>query len=266
MNAPGVLPLKNSANAWVPLDDENTMVWSIGRSACGLRPGRRRHRRPQGRRAARRPASGRFDPYGSARPATRSSSRSFAPDTTDWLGRFRPIANKHNDYLIDRELQADIEWTRSGPSGHLHRRPRPRPGPDGAGDAWARSTTARQEHLGTTDAMIIRTRRKLLNAAKALRDQGVTPAASTTPTSTAALRRRHPAQGHQRDRSLLGHPLQRRPTQRRRRHNHPPRCPLARLQTRTVPPGKAPVPLPVNGEGAGGGVRPAPKLFMGCYR
>src|SRR5215471_18600617 len=30
MNAPGVLPLKNSANAWVPLDDENTMVWGFG--------------------------------------------------------------------------------------------------------------------------------------------------------------------------------------------------------------------------------------------
>ena len=39
-----------------------------------------------------------------------------------------------------------------------------------------------QEHLGTTDAMIIRTRRKLLNAAKALRDQGVTPPGVENPS------------------------------------------------------------------------------------
>jgi len=32
-----------------------------------------------------------------------------------------------------------------------------------------------QEHLGTTDAMIIKTRRKLINAAKDLQEQGVTP-------------------------------------------------------------------------------------------
>ena len=32
-----------------------------------------------------------------------------------------------------------------------------------------------QEHLGTTDAMVIRSRRKLLDSVRALRDQGVTP-------------------------------------------------------------------------------------------
>jgi hypothetical protein len=32
-----------------------------------------------------------------------------------------------------------------------------------------------KEHLGTTDALIIRTRRRILNAAKALRDEGIVP-------------------------------------------------------------------------------------------
>jgi hypothetical protein len=32
-----------------------------------------------------------------------------------------------------------------------------------------------KEHLGTADAMVIRTRLRLLNAAKALRDRGETP-------------------------------------------------------------------------------------------
>ena len=31
------------------------------------------------------------------------------------------------------------------------------------------------EHLGTSDSMIIRTRRRVINAAKALRDHGVVP-------------------------------------------------------------------------------------------
>src|SRR5205807_696485 len=30
MNAPGLLAQKNSCQAWVPLDDENTLVWLIG--------------------------------------------------------------------------------------------------------------------------------------------------------------------------------------------------------------------------------------------
>jgi phthalate 4,5-dioxygenase len=32
-----------------------------------------------------------------------------------------------------------------------------------------------QEHLGTSDAMVIRTRRRVINAAKALRDRGEVP-------------------------------------------------------------------------------------------
>jgi hypothetical protein len=32
-----------------------------------------------------------------------------------------------------------------------------------------------QEHLGTTDALIIRTRRRVIQAAKALRDEGIVP-------------------------------------------------------------------------------------------
>src|SRR5207248_2017398 len=37
MNAPGLLGIKNSCIAWVPLDDENTMVWNIGRLRCSSR-------------------------------------------------------------------------------------------------------------------------------------------------------------------------------------------------------------------------------------
>jgi hypothetical protein len=38
-----------------------------------------------------------------------------------------------------------------------------------------------REHLGTTDAMIIRTRRRVINAAKALRDNGGLPPGVANP-------------------------------------------------------------------------------------
>ena len=78
--------------------------------------------------------------------------------TSDWLGRFRPIANQHNDYLIDRDLQRTM-GTYSGI-------------PQIAQDAMAQESMGpiydrRQERLGTSDVMIIRTRRKLLDAVRA---------------------------------------------------------------------------------------------------
>jgi hypothetical protein len=39
-----------------------------------------------------------------------------------------------------------------------------------------------QEHLGTTDSLIIRTRRKLINAAKAFRDNGTVPPGVDNPS------------------------------------------------------------------------------------
>ena len=45
-----------------------------------------------------------------------------------------------------------------------------------------------KEHLGTTDAMVIRTRRRLIDAAHALRERGRSRPASTSPRSTACAR------------------------------------------------------------------------------
>ena len=33
------------------------------------------------------------------------------PNTADWFGRWRPVANQSNDYLIDREAQRTISYT-----------------------------------------------------------------------------------------------------------------------------------------------------------
>jgi phthalate 4,5-dioxygenase oxygenase subunit len=172
MNAPGVLPLKNSCIAWVPLDDENTMVWNIGRLARldqetkgigGLKIGQFRA-----------DPVGRFDPYGQ-RTANNFQNRQFEHAGTGWLDRFRPISNKRNDYLIDRELQKTIEWDPARPrAGTYSGIPSPGQDPmaqESMGEIYDRT----QEHLGTSDAMIIRARRRLLAAARELDDHDTVP-------------------------------------------------------------------------------------------
>ena len=162
MNAPGLLGIKNQSLAWVPLDDHNTMVWTVGRQAPlppetetigGFKAG-----------YVRRDPIGKNDPYG-ARNDQGVPIRKFN-HTSDWLGRFRPIANQHNDYLIDRDLQRSM-GTYSGI-------------PQIAQDAMAQETMGplydrRQERLGTSDVMIIRTRRKLLDCVRAFQTRGAPP-------------------------------------------------------------------------------------------
>jgi hypothetical protein len=161
INAPGILGIKNTCIAWVPLDDENTMVWNIGQQVLdpnlagigGLKVG-----------SFRQDPQGRFDPYQQRQRG--QPQRQFLPDTSDWLGRYRPIANKDNDYLMDFELQKRM-GTYTGV-----------PGP--AQDPMAQETMGAiydrtQERLGTTDMMIIRVRQKLINAAKAHDDGSPAP-------------------------------------------------------------------------------------------
>ncbi len=162
MNAPGLLGIKNQSLAWVPLDDHNTLVWTVGRQAPlppetetigGFKAG-----------YVRRDPVGKYDPYG-ARDARGVPVRKFLSDSS-FLGRFRPIANKDNDYLIDRDLQRSM-GTYSGI-------------PQIAQDAMAQESMGpiydrRQERLGTSDVMIIRTRRKLLDCIRAYQRGGAAP-------------------------------------------------------------------------------------------
>jgi hypothetical protein len=88
---------------------------------------------------------------------------------TGWLDRFKLAGNVRNDYLIDRDVQRRNE----GPLGYSGI---PGRGQDGAvtesmGVIYQRDA----EHLGVTDAGIIRMRRLLIRATKALRDEGTIP-------------------------------------------------------------------------------------------
>ena len=90
----------------------------------------------------------------------------FLPATTDGLGRWRPRANKHNDYEIDREVQRTRSFTGIGAIALQDQAVTESMGP-----VYGRTN----EHLGTSDAMIIQVRRRLIAAAKALRDHGTVP-------------------------------------------------------------------------------------------
>ncbi len=88
----------------------------------------------------------------------------------DWW----PVADRDNDFLMDREVQRTLNFT-GIPTVRLQ---------DVAMTVSMGSMSPRyREHLGTTDAMIIMTRRKLIKAARALRDDGIPPPASQEPSA-----------------------------------------------------------------------------------
>ena len=101
-------------------------------------------------------------------PQELSSRRhTYFPDTNDRLGRHRPTQNAQNDYLIDREAQRTESYTGIG-GGFVMQ-------DSMATEAMGPTTDRSREHLGVSDAMIIRTRKRLLDAARALEDAEIVP-------------------------------------------------------------------------------------------
>ncbi len=142
----GVLGLEVRVRAWVPIDDGHTFGLGMHKVASVDTPGGARRFR---------------DP-------TR-----LLPNTTDWLGRFRTEANARNDFQIDRDKQRRLESYTGLPSVTLE----DQAVTESMGEIYDRT----QEHLGTSDTMINRTRRRMIDAAKALRDAGVPPPACDDP-------------------------------------------------------------------------------------
>jgi hypothetical protein len=133
------------AQAWVPMDDTHTMSyyisWKRRTPALGLLK------------------TGDPIPYLDRATAT-------LPNTTDWFGRWRPAANQDNDYLIDREAQRTFSYS-------------------GIAEVFTQDSAVTEsmgaisdrtlEHLAPSDRMITMTRRRLIDAARALRDHGAVP-------------------------------------------------------------------------------------------
>jgi len=138
------------ARAWVPLDDGHTMFcflrWKRGVSAMT---------QPQ-------PAFRDGTPIGGT-----GRGNKFLPNTTDWLCRWRLAANSSNDWGMDRAAQRS-NAIYSGIDGiHLQ--------DQAITESMGSITDHAFEHLAPSDQMITRTRRRLLMAARALRDARVLP-------------------------------------------------------------------------------------------
>ena len=145
----GLLGLKVIARCWVPIDDEHCFL-------IAMTP----PRRPVGGRGS----------DGQGLTATLALGVELAPTSTDWYGRFRLVADANNDYQIDRELQRSKRGL-DGFTGITSIHLQDQCVTEGMGPIYDRT----QEHLATSDAMVIRVRRRLLAAAKALNEYGTTP-------------------------------------------------------------------------------------------
>jgi phthalate 4,5-dioxygenase oxygenase subunit len=136
----GVLGRRIASKAWVPMDDTHTMLFGV--RAEGASEGR-------------------------------AEQLSHLPDRAGFYGRHRYVLNAANDYHIDRDRQRAME-SYTGIPGYL-------PGDlpfaedqvitESMGPVIDRSA----EHLGSSDVMVIRARKRLLDAARALIEQGVAP-------------------------------------------------------------------------------------------
>jgi phthalate 4,5-dioxygenase oxygenase subunit len=139
-----------SVTITVPVDDEHCMSWSISANLSGYTPA-------------------------GANPSLPGGVAGNVPNSPDWLGRFRwgpfqETAKTGFDFGIDREKQSSdktIQGYSCLPSVPVQDR----------AIVWSQGTIVDRstEHLATTDSAIIRVRRRLLDAAKALRNRDTPP-------------------------------------------------------------------------------------------
>lgn len=136
------------ARAWVPLDDEHTMMvyfrWKTDLPNLRQFPLK----------------DGSF--LGGALKKTE-----YLAQTTDWLGRWVPKADESNDWGIDREAQRTNQIYSGIENIHMQ--------DQAVTESMGPITDHSLEHLGPSDQMIARSRRRLLRVARALRETAAVP-------------------------------------------------------------------------------------------
>jgi phthalate 4,5-dioxygenase oxygenase subunit len=138
--------------SWVPLDDEHHMLIS----QTGF----------LNRTVSDEEQAGHDDPF--------KEIGGYVPRTSDPLTRYLSEARLANDYNRSMDLQKEELMFGVPFIGNIQDRAMTEPmGP--IYERW-------KEHLGTTDVMVIFVRRRLLEAARALRERGVVPANATEPS------------------------------------------------------------------------------------
>jgi phthalate 4,5-dioxygenase oxygenase subunit len=135
MTPPGVLGLGSKFRAWVPMDDTHTLAISVNETnATGQRPARSEGNWATGQTQTHPQGTGLFD-------------------------RFRCVADEENDYLVDREVQKTKTY--AGLQSIFIE-------DQAVTGSMGKIVDRTKERLGTSDQMIIRTRQRLIKAARAL--------------------------------------------------------------------------------------------------
>ncbi len=151
------------ARAWVPLDDHHCMfvfIWWKEAQAANAMPT---------------PVYKDGSPIGGA-----GRGNQMLANTTDWLGRWRMADTEANDWSIDREAQASGAIYTGIEGIHLQ--------DQAITESMGPITDFDLEHLSPADRMITRTRRRILLALRALRDNGETPPGADDPAVYRAAR------------------------------------------------------------------------------
>lgn len=140
------------ARAWVPMDDEHSMLFDI---TCGVDEGNPAYS------STLKTGEPLFAPF------------EYAPRTTDWFGRWRCVDDSRNDWGIDRESQRHgTQYT-----GIANITMQDQAVTESMGPIVDHS----YEHLAPTDQMIARTRRRLIQAVDAMRDKAALPPGARDP-------------------------------------------------------------------------------------
>ena len=134
------------ARAWVPIDDEHSMLFDI---TGGVDEGNPAY---NSKRKTGEPLFGQI---------------SYAPNTTDWYGRWRSTDGLANDWAIDRASQRN--GTQFTGIANITMQDQ------AVTESMGPITDHSFENLAPTDQMIARTRRRLLLAARALSTKGQVP-------------------------------------------------------------------------------------------
>lgn len=150
----GPLQANIIARAWVPCDDENSMFWHLSAPIPERPPIQLEDKKSKGI------------------PGIHFNLEHGQIIASDWLGRYRYEDNSSNDYGIDREIQRNESY--SGINGvHMQ--------DQAITESMGTIVDRSKEHLASSDEMIIKTRRKLLQAAKELSDNNIIPPGVNNP-------------------------------------------------------------------------------------
>jgi hypothetical protein len=154
-------PLGNNTrltgHAWLPIDDQSTVVWTITWDARGPLPedvvDKLRH-------------------YSPDNPGIHLPVEFLAPETPEAWGAWYPKPTRANDYLRDLEREKSLRYTGIPTIGVQDKAMQ-----ESMGRVFNRS----RERLGAADLAIIKARQLWLDAARAMRDHGATPRGALEP-------------------------------------------------------------------------------------